>query len=259
LLALSSLEALGASVASLARSHPRPYTVLFADAGYLSLLVSAGFHAPLSPVQGESGIVLVSFEGDPAEVHQGQDSLSGVRGRELPAEMALTEWSLRLYHLRAKRAGPSLLAAEMWLPLRYLTPYLQAVDELARRSRQVIGTYGLAVTPDLAQVMSIYPADERRELAYLAAIGFTKRLYDLGARFAGKPYGVGLWNTPYLSRLFSRSQLSELRRRKARLDPAGIMNPGKLYAASFPLWPVTFAPGAALLAAAHSIARKRTP
>jgi glycolate oxidase len=100
--------------------------------------------------------------------------------------------------------------------------------------------------------MSLYPTDERRTAPYLAAIGFTKTLYDLGARLGGRPYGVGLWNAAYLGRLFSRQQLAELRARKARLDPLGLMNPGKLYTASFPLWPAVFGPGAAVLGAAHA-------
>jgi hypothetical protein len=45
--------------------------------------------------------------------------------------------------------------------------------------------------------------------------------------------------------------LDELKRRKARLDPLGIMNPGKLYRASFPLWPITFGLGAGVLGTAH--------
>jgi glycolate oxidase len=259
LFAFGDLPSLGSSVLTLAQTQPAPYTVFFADAGYLALLARAGFHLPVDPASGTSGLLMASFQGEPAEVRRGQEALAHLPGRELSSDLALEEWNLRLFHLRTKRAGPSLLAAEMWLPLQNLAGYLGAVNSLARRSRQVIGTYGLAVTPGQAQVMSIYPADERRVVEYLAAIGFTKRLHDLGARYGGRPYGVGLWNTPYLSRLFSRPQLAELRRRKTQLDPAGIMNPGKLYMAPFPLWPVTFAPAAAVLGAAHTILGRNSP
>jgi glycolate oxidase len=108
-------------------------------------------------------------------------------------------------------------------------------------------------------VMTIYLADERHTASYLCAIGFTKRLHDLGARYGGRPYGVGLWNTPYLSRLYDRAQLAELKQRKARLDPAGIMNPGKLYQASFPLWPITFVAAAEVLALAHTTLGRMRP
>lgn len=251
LFAFADLGALGASALELAHSRARPYTLFFADAGYLALLAQAGFHTPCDPATAR-GLLMVSFQGEPRAVAAGRAALARVPGRELAPELALEEWGLRLFHLRSKRVGPSLLAAEIWLPLRNLGAYLDAVGELATRSRQRIGSYGLAVAPDWAQVMAIYPTDERRTAPYLAAIGFTRSLHELGARYGGRPYGVGLWNTPYLGRLFTRAELAELRRRKARLDPAGIMNPGKLYAAPFPLWPATFGPAAAALSAAHT-------
>jgi glycolate oxidase len=263
LFAFDDLSTLGQNVTLLARAEPRPFTIFFADSGYLRLLARAGFHIPLDLPQpcfpiSEKGVLLVSFQGELSEVRCGHDLLIRVAGQELPSELALEEWNLRLYHLRTKRAGPSLLAAELWLPLDKLRDYLKSVGRLAERSRLLIGTYGLAVTPDMALVMSLYPTDERRTIPYLAAIGFTKQLHDLAARYGGRPYGVGLWNSAYLPRLFSRSQLAELKKRKAQLDPLGIMNPGKLYQASFPLWPITFSPGAGALGAAHlALGRER--
>ncbi|MFN8483246.1 MAG: FAD-binding oxidoreductase [Anaerolineae bacterium] len=256
--AFDDFATLSASSLALAQADPPPFTIFFGDAAYLRLLQAGGFHVPLDPSGPARGLLLVSYQGKASDVERGKALLTKVGGRELPDEVALEEWNLRLFHLRTKRAGPSLLAAEMWLPLRHLGAYLDAVNDLAQRTGQVIGTYGLVVTPQQAQVMSIYPTDEREQTAYLAAIGFTKRLHDLGAKFGGRPYGVGLWNTPYLSRLFPRATLAELRRRKALLDPQGIMNPGKLYAAPFPLWPLTFAPGAGALGLAHGRLGRRS-
>lgn len=258
LFALDDLEALSQSVTTLAQTEPRPFTIFFADSGYLRLLARAGFHIPIDlppshfPVS-EKGLLLSSFQGESSEVNRGRDALTRLAGRELSSDLALEEWNLRLYHLRTKRAGPTLLAAESWLPLNALQHYLVAVKTLAERYRLWVGTYGLAVAPDMALVMSLYPTDERRTVEYLAAIGFTKWLHDLAARCGGRPYGIGLWNSAYLPRLFKRPQLDELKKRKARLDPLGLMNPGKLYRASFPLWPITFSMGAAVLGAAYTM------
>jgi glycolate oxidase len=263
LFTFDDLNALGLNVASLARAEPHPFTIFFADSGFLRLLARAGFHIPHDLPQShfpvsEKGVLLVSFQGEPSEVNQGKDRLTRVAGCELSSDLALKEWNMRLYHLRAKRAGPTLLAAESWLPIDALHHYLTSVKALAEHSRLLIGTYGLAVAPDMALVMSLYPTDERNTVKYLAALGFTKRLHDLAARYGGRPYGVGLWNSAYLPRLFSRTRLAELKRRKARLDPSGIMNPGKLYQTSFPLWPITFGIGAMVLGAAHvALGRER--
>lgn len=259
LFAFGDPGSLGMSMLALVRSEPRPFTLLFADAGYLHLLARAGFGVPVNLAGADAGpsVLLVSFQGEAAEVRHGEDTLTRLPGRELPSEVALEEWNARLYHLRAKRAGPSLLAAEQWLPLERVSGYLMAVARMAAQHRLLIGSYGLAVTPELAMVMTIYPADERRNIEYLTAIGLTKWLYDLGSRYGGRPYGVGLWNSAYLSRLFSKERLAELRRRKAQLDPHGIMNPGKVYRSPFPLWPPVFGPGADLLATAYLLSRGR--
>ncbi len=281
LLAYTDFSSLAEGVTSLCRADDRPFTVFCADGGYLELLRQAGFgRAPESagpglgtvgvgaaargeeaqrgqPASwGESGILLASWQGSAAEVNRGKELLRKLPGRELPGDEALAEWNERLFHLRCKRAGPSLLAAEQWLPLSGLAAYLRATQALARRHRLLIGTYGFAVTPDRALVMSVYPADERQPITYLAAIGLTKSLYDLGARCGGRPYGVGLWNTAYLSRLYASAELAVLRCRKALLDPQGIMNPGKLYRAPFPLWPWVFGPGAWALSLLHLALRR---
>jgi len=229
------------AIRSLARWEPRPFTLTFADPGYFALLSRAGFRTPLDPTQ-HPYLLLACFQGDPRLVGRARNAMARLHHRELPPEMASEEWGQRLYHLRVKRAGPSLLAAELWMPLSGLAGYLRSVARLSRAVCLPVASYGVAVSQDWAMVMSVYPADERRKLAYLCAIGFTKRLHDLGARNGGRPYGVGLWNTAYLPRLFDRDRLAELRSRKAALDPAGIMNPGKLYGTPLPLRAPLFGP-----------------
>ena len=264
LFAYDDLNTLGQSVIDLAHAQPRPFTLFFADSGYLRLLSRGKFHVPLDlppaifPVS-QQGLLMVSYQGEPAEVRRGHEALSPLPGRELPADAALEEWTLRLYHLRTKRAGPSLLAAEMWLPLARLPNYLNAVRNLAQRGHVLIGTYGLAVSPEWALVLSLYPTDERQTVRYLPALVFTKWLQDLGARHGGRPYGVGLFNTAYLSRLFTRARLETLRQRKAQLDPLGIMNPGKLYQPSFPFWDATFTLGAPVMGTAHLLLGRERP
>jgi glycolate oxidase len=232
--AFDGLGSLQEAILALARAEPRPYTVFFADEDYQEFLERAGF-----PPVTRQPMLLVAYEGETRPAN--------LPGQELAIELAVEEWAARFYHLRAKRAGPSLIAAEMVLPLGGLAGYLRAVAELSRQVGTLMGTYGLVLSPTRALVNTVYGADERRTIGYLVALSLTKRLYDLGAERGGKPYGVGVWNTPYLSRLFTRERLAELRARKARLDPWGIMNPGKLYHAPWPLNPVIFRPAAELL------------
>lgn len=253
LLVFDSLPHLQAAMLDLAGAEPRPYTLLFSDETHARLLDLAGFSPPAT-----QPALLISYQGEPAEVAQGQSQLARLRGEAVADEVALEEWNNRWYHLRVKRGGPSLLAAELWLPLKALAGYLAEVKVLSRRFHTSIGNYGLAVSPHEAMVMSVYHCDARRTLDYTLALGLIGRLYWLAARYAGRPYGVGLWNTPYLSKIFSRQHLKELRLRKQILDPADRLNPGKLYRAPFPLWPALFKPGTRVLATAHGWRRSHT-
>ncbi len=238
---------LESAMAQLARAEPRPFTLYFSDEAHARLLALAGFAVPTS-----RPVLLISYQGQAAEVAQGQKQMATLPGAEaLDGEMALEEWDNRLYHLRVKRGGPSLLAAEMWLPIESLASYLVGVKALGRRYRTLIGTYGIVVSPHRAVVMSVYFQDARQTLAYTLALGLTAQLHRLGARCGGYPYGVGLWNTPYIHWIFSRQQLQELRARKRALDPAGLLNPDKLYRAPYPLWPILFKPAARALATAY--------
>jgi glycolate oxidase len=235
------------AMVELARAEPRPFTLFFSDEAHADLLTRAGFAVPTS-----RPVLLVSYQGQAAEVAQGQDRMARLPGGEaLETEVALEEWNNRWYHLRVKRGGPSLLAAEIWLPIHALADYLTGVKVLSRRFRTLIGNYGMAVSPHQAMVMSIYHCDARQALDYTLALGLTAQLHRLASRHDGRPYGVGLWNTPYLRWIFTRQHLQELRVRKRALDPAGLLNPDKLYRAPFPLWTGLFKLAAGVLATAY--------
>jgi FAD/FMN-containing dehydrogenase len=249
LLAIGDIHDLQAALVYLARNEPRPYTLFFSDSTHARMLAHSGFSAPTS-----KNLLLVSYQGEAAEVAQGKDRLmQSSWGETLANELAVEEWNDRLYHLRVKRGGPSLLAAELWLPVEKLAAYWLAVKDFSRKFRVRIGNYGLVVSPHQAMLTSVYHSDFRHRLDYTLALGLIDQLYRLGARYGGRPYGVGLWNTPYLSQIYSRQQLDELRARKRALDPANRLNPGKLYQAPFPLWPITFKIGAGSLALAYRL------
>jgi Fe-S oxidoreductase len=182
----------------------------------------------------------VDFEGSIEEVYQGiENVISVVRrtgGEEAPAEIARREWEERFRALRAKRSGPSLLAAKVWLPLDQVDGFIHDVERLGRHMGVEFYNYGSIVAPNAAVAFAMYRSDETKVIEYVMSLSITKRLHDIGKRHGGHPYGVGLWNTPYLSDIFTREQIAEMRRRKAAQDPYDILNPGKLYR-TLPLLP----------------------
>ncbi len=165
------------------------------------------------------------------------------------------EWQQRFFSLVLKREGPSLLGAEIWLPIRHLASYLQDIALFERNKQLGLTTYGHVVTPEHAMVMTMFKADERDTIGYLQGLALVKKVHDIGAKYGGSPYGVGLWNTPYLKRIHSSAAQAELTRRKKLLDPYNIMNPGKLYQTPLLLKQPMFNVGMDLLAATTAVYR----
>jgi heterodisulfide reductase subunit D len=221
-------EAMVEAARLLARSDPRPFNMHYADTSYHQLLKEAGFSVP-----GMAPGLTVDYDGDEELVRRGAAMVAKVAaqvgGRELPAEVGRHEWNTRFWALRAKRQGPSVLAAEVWLPLENLDAYIDEVERFSRGTGIKFYNYGSVVTPTHVTSFSMYRADETRTIDYVMSLSVTKRLHDIGHKYGGHPYGIGLWNTPYLQDIFSSRQLAELREHKARLDPMDILNPGKLY------------------------------
>ena len=103
--------------------------------------------------------------------------------------------------------------------------------------------------------MTMFFADETRVFDYIMGLSLVKKIHDVGYRHGGYPYGVGLWNTPYIGRIFTGRQLAEMRARKKRLDPTGVINPGKLYRWPLLLNPLFFAAGMDCLVGIRSLTR----
>jgi glycolate oxidase len=243
LLVFPDMAALQGAAAALSVATPRPFYAHFASPSYGQFLRRAGFE-PIA----DGPILALTYDGDAGEVAAGAERVrqetTRWRGAALPAEAAAREWAERFFALRLKRAGPSVLGAESWLPLDQLAGYEAGVATLGARQGLLMATYGTVVAPGLATVMSLYPCDEMRVIPYILALSLTKKLYDVAFRHGGRPYGSGVWNTPYLS----RAELAERRGHKSVMDPLSLLNPGKAQRPPPLLWPPTFKLGMDVLA-----------
>ncbi|GAB4276268.1 MAG: hypothetical protein Kow0092_32010 [Deferrisomatales bacterium] len=204
--------------------------------------------ARLGAEGGAAGPTLaVDLEGEAGELARAEEVVGRVAAAEggslLAGERAWAEWRERFHALRVKRLHPALLGAELLLPLETLADYLARCGRLAAAHGLALASYGHVVARDRVLVMTLFPTDERAPLRYLLDASLLEKLYSLGLRAGGAPYAIGLWNTPYLERAFAPPALAERRARKRRLDPRGIMNPGKSYRAPWLLHPLWFGPG----------------
>ena len=235
-----------------------PYNIHFADDRCAAAMRSLGFSSPAAVSAYTLGI---DYEGSEEELGRAQDIVAALVSADqttqlYSAETADREWAEKFNALRLKRGGPSVLGSEIWLPVPALSGYLSDIRKMAGCYGLDLISYGHVVTPDRATVMTMFYTDETRTIAYILDLSLVKKIHDVGRRHGGYPYGVGLWNTPYLGRMFTPADLKELRRRKRLLDSRGIMNPGKIYHAPLILNPFNFTAGMEVLAAVRCIIRR---
>ncbi len=231
-----------------------PYNMHFTDQACLKTMKRLG----LAPANLDNGyLVGVDYEGSEAELQQAQviiDQLTADRTvRQLDESTADHEWQERFLAMKLKRGGPSVLGAEIWLPIKNLPQYLADVEKMSRAYKLNLFSYGHVVTPDYATVMTTFYADETHTIKYIINLSLVKKIHDIGYRFGGHPYGVGLWNSPMIGRIHNATQLETLRARKKSVDPAGIMNPGKVYQAPLMLNPFNYAVGMSALAVVRKL------
>ncbi|MEA4901577.1 FAD-binding oxidoreductase [Desulfitobacterium sp.] len=257
LLSFKDVASLSKAAATVAEEANRPYNLGYYSAHYFDFFRQLGYPAP----HGE--ILAVDYEGNQETVQGGQKiikQLAGTFGAEiLPTEVGVSEWKERFYHMRIKRLGPTLMAAEDWIGVNNLSQYQDSVARLGSRMRTKFYSYGTIVNSQKMTMFTAYRADSRQGLGYIVAMAVTGRLHQLAINLGGHPYSVGLWNTPYLPSIFSKVELAKLKKRKKELDPKGLLNPGKhyTYPSLLPPWFFSFGTRMASLLQRYTGAREK--
>jgi len=215
-------------VARLLESQAKPYYIEFADGALLDIKRKLGLFAPET-----DAYAMFVFEGSEKSVKREVEVLHSLvaeaDGAELDREKSNEEWEERFYSIRIKRAGPTLLAGEILVPIARLGEAVDRLWQLKGRYDFNMGIHGSVVSREYALLMPLILADERKRLGYLLTLPMIADVSKLALDVGGKPYGVGIWNSFYLKRIHGDRKVREMMELKKKLDPDNIMNPGKFY------------------------------
>jgi ferredoxin len=147
---------------------------------------------------------------------------------EAPRYVSSYIWNERLFGMKTKRLGPTILASEVIIPIAAAATFVEKAKKVGGHFGVRIFIDSYIIGDDKALIMTNFLCDSRTKKYYinlpLVSI-LTKTAVALGAA----PYGLGLWNAAFVHNLYSDAQLRELKDYKARVDPHNILNPGKFF------------------------------
>ena len=135
-------------------------------------------------------------------------------------------WNERLFGMKTKRLGPTILASEVIIPISKSAAFID-------KSKKLGGNFGVEICIDAyiidsqkALIMTTFLCDSRT-MKYYFNMPLVSMLTQTAVSMGAEPYGLGIWNAPFVNYLYSSEKLRDLTIYKTRVDPNSIMNPGK--------------------------------
>ncbi len=147
----------------------------------------------------------------------------------LDDRIAEHEWKNRFKLMIVKRLGPSLVPAEVVIPLRSLG---DVMGEIEGKINQPIVKEGVVIRktasgePEVV-ILGFIPSDERK-FSYNFVFGLSLSIMKIARKYGGRAYATGLYFAKKAPEILGKNRLERLRAFKKESDPEDIMNPGKV-------------------------------
>lgn len=150
-------------------------------------------------------------------------------GERLPEHIARHEWENRFKIMVIKRLGPSLVPAEVVVPLSNLGKVL---SEMESRVNQPMVKEGIVIrngTGDRPEVviLGLIPSDQRK-FKYNFVFALSLTITKIAEKYGGRPYSTGLYYSGKIARVLGRERFARLKAFKKEVDPGDILNPRKV-------------------------------
>ena len=157
------------------------------------------------------------------------DILHRCQGEILSERIAEHEWKNRFKIMVVKRLGPSLVPAEVVIPLSSLGNFMEEVENKINQPVVKEGTVirrGKDGKPEIV-ILGFIPADQRR-FNYNFVFSLSLSIMNIAERNGGRAYATGLYFKSKAAKIFGPERLAKLQSFKNKIDGKGIFNPGKV-------------------------------
>jgi FAD/FMN-containing dehydrogenase/ferredoxin len=185
------------------------------------------------PIVEERDAILLHFDSAEFEREFLDAAKSGSLASPCNGVAARYLWTERFFPLKSQRLGPGLLASEVVLPRKSVPAFIQ-------RARRLAAPFGInpAIEVTVSRcdgsteacvVIVSFPCDPTRRWHYVLSLLLVQLISHRGVRMRGRPYGLGIWNAPFVGGSFSPEERRRLLLRKQELDPDHLLNPRKFF------------------------------
>ncbi|MDD5711511.1 MAG: FAD-binding and (Fe-S)-binding domain-containing protein [Smithellaceae bacterium] len=151
------------------------------------------------------------------------------RGEILSERIAEHEWKNRFKIMVVKRLGPSLIPAEVVVPLSSLGRFMEDIEDKVDQPIVKEGTVirkGADGKPEVV-ILGFIPSDQRR-FNYNLIFSLSLSVMKIAQRYGGRPYATGLYFKSMGKDILGKERLKRLSQFKREIDPGSILNPGKV-------------------------------
>jgi len=162
-------------------------------------------------------------------VPQLPDILKNCQGEVLSQAIAEHEWRNRFKLMVVKRLGPSLVPAEVVVPLEKLGEVMEEIENKVNQpvvKEGVIVKKGQSGKPE-AVILGFIPSDQRK-FSYNFVFGLVLTIMKIAEKHGGRPYSTGLYFTGKAAKILGAERTERIKSFKRQVDKKGILNPDKV-------------------------------
>jgi FAD/FMN-containing dehydrogenase/NAD-dependent dihydropyrimidine dehydrogenase PreA subunit len=149
---------------------------------------------------------------------------------EAPKYVASYLWNERLFGMKTKRLGPSILASEVIIPIASSAAFIEKAKKIGGQFGVEVCIDSYILDADKALIMAPFLCDSR-DKKYIITMPVAAMLTKAAVGLGAEPYGLGLWSAAFVNHLYNQEKRRELQEYKKKADPNNIMNPGKSFSA----------------------------
>ncbi|MBS3818152.1 FAD-binding oxidoreductase [bacterium] len=156
--------------------------------------------------------------------------LKKCEGEVLSQKIAEHEWKNRFKFMVVKRLGPSLVPAEIVVPLPKLGDVMEEIEDKVNQpvvKEGVIIKKGRDGKPE-AVILGFIPSDQRK-FSYNFVFGLVLTIMKIAEKYGGRPYSTGLYFSSKIEKILGKNRTQKLKLFKKKVDSRGVLNPDKVF------------------------------